>query len=87
MTEKQAELLQQVATDVAVIKVRTEGLAGDVAEIKEWKNSHPRECPLPAHIEQTVDTPKERKVSGTAILFGIIGAIGVIGSLAVAVLK
>jgi hypothetical protein len=70
-----------------VIKVRTEGLSGDVAEIKEWKNSHPRKCPLPGHIEQTVDSPKERKISGWSIFAAVIGAIGVIGSLAVAVLK
>ena len=74
------ELLQQVATDVAVIKDR-------VTDLKDWKDTHPRICPLPEHIEATVNSPKERRVSGWAIFVAVIGAIGVIGSLAVAIVK
>ena len=75
-----SELLQRVATDVAVIKDR-------VIDLKDWVATHPRICPLPEHIEATVDSPKERRVSGWAIFAAVIGAIGVIGALAIAILK
>jgi len=92
MTEKQAETLQQVATDVAVLKGAilgngTRGLGDRVSDLEEWRHASPRANALQDHIEQTVDTPKQRTVNGWSIFWGIIGAVGVFGSLAVAVLK
>ena len=92
MTENQEELLQRVAGDVAVLKGAivgngTKGLSDRVEEMEEWKNTHPRLCFLVEHIAGTVSIAKERKVSGANILFGVIGAVGVLGSLLVAVLK
>ena len=92
MTEKQAEILQQVATDMATVKQAimgngVKGLSDRMNEVEEWRHTHPRVCPMPGHLEETVPTQNARKVNGWNVFFGIIGAVGVIGSLAVAVLK
>lgn len=45
------ELLQKVATDIAVLKTAilgngTIGLAERMTTVEAWVNTHPRECPL-----------------------------------------
>jgi hypothetical protein len=90
--EMNNELLQQVARDVtkllvAVMGNGTKGLAQRVDEMEEWMKDHPRVCPLEAHIEETVNTPKERKTSWWTVFASVFGAIGVIGSLLVAIVK
>ena len=80
MTEKQAELLQQVATDVAVIKDR-------VSDIKEWKDTHPRACPLPEHIEATENTPKQSRANRWVVIGVIVASVTGTAGLVIGVLK
>lgn len=79
------ELLQQVATDIAVLKQAilgngVKGLRQRMDELEEWRESHPRICPMEA-------APNPRKANILNVVFAIIGAVGVVGSLAVAMIK
>jgi PHP family Zn ribbon phosphoesterase len=83
MTELQeAKLLEDVAlTRQAVMGGDgMKGVVQRVEEIEDWKESHPRVCPYN-------EPPNPRKVNGLNIFLGIVGAIGVAGSLVVAVIK
>jgi hypothetical protein len=64
----------------AIMGNGVKGLAQRMNEIEEWRHAHPRVCPMS-------EPPNPRKVNRLNIVFAIIGAIGVIGSLIVAVLK
>jgi hypothetical protein len=86
------ELLRQVATDVAMMKQAimgngVKGLNDRMGHVEAWVEEHPRTCPLGEHISDTVDSLKERRVSGWAVFAAVVGAIGVAGSLAVALMK
>lgn len=93
------EILQQLANDVAEIKMDTaltkqavvgngvKGLNERMGDVEKRLDAHPRDCPLGKHVEDTVDNPKERKTNGWTVFFGITGVAGIAGSLAVAILK
>jgi hypothetical protein len=79
------ELLQQIAQDIALVKQALMGGPGlkganqRLSDIEEWKETHPRVCPLPDHIGETVDNPKERRVNGWNIFAILVGSVGGIG--------
>jgi hypothetical protein len=82
MTEEQE---QQLLTDVALTRQAimgngVKGLNERMDEVEQWRDSHPRQCPLEA-------APNPRKVNLTNIVLGVVGAAGVLGSLAVAIFK
>jgi hypothetical protein len=82
MTEEQE---QQLLTDVALTKQAVmgngvKGLKERMDEEELWRHTHPRICPL-----ETPPNPK--KVNAMNIVLGVIGAVGVMGSLAVALFK
>jgi hypothetical protein len=92
MTEKQAELLQQVATDVAVLKGAvvgngTKGLSERTSDVEKWQSNHPRDCPLPAHIEATENTPKQGRANTWMKVGVIIAAVSGTAGLAIGILK
>lgn len=85
MTNEQATLLQEVATDVALVKQAivgngVKGLNQRMAEVEGYIKKHPQSCPFLAG-------PSARALSTRETLIAIIGAVGVIGSLVVAVVK
>jgi len=46
MTDQQAELLQQVSTDISKTLQQVIWLNGRVVKIEEWRETHPRTCPM-----------------------------------------
>ena len=58
------------------------GLADLMKDIQVWVKNHPQVCPLPQHVTDTVNTPKETKNNiwlvlsvVTAIAFGVAGIV------------
>jgi len=75
----------QLLGDMAIVKQAimgngVKGLAQRMNEMEEWRHTHPRVCPMN-------EPPNPRKANRLGIFFAIIGAMGVVGSLIVAVLK
>ncbi|HXK36975.1 MAG TPA: hypothetical protein VJ553_05340 [Candidatus Paceibacterota bacterium] len=92
MTEQQERLLQQVATDVAVLKGAvigngTKGLSERASDVEEWQSNHPRDCPLPAHIGATEDTPRQGRANRWVVIGVVISAVMGTAGLAVGILK
>lgn len=92
MTEKQAELLQQVATDIAVLKNAiigngTKGLSDRMIAVEEWKGGHPRACPLPEHIEATENTPKQGRANRWVIIGVVVASVTGAAGLVIGVFK
>lgn len=93
------ELLQQIARDLAqnmkdtalvkqaVMGNGVKGLNERMIDQEEWRDKHPRVCPLAVHISDTVDTPKEGRAYGWMIAGVVISILIGTGGLLIGVLK
>jgi len=78
-----AQQEMQLLEDMAVVKKcimgnGVKGLAQRMDEEEAWRHSHPRVCPMEAG-------PNPHKVNRMNVFFAIVGALGVTGSLVVAI--
>jgi len=79
--QQETQLLEDVAMmRTAILGNGTKGLAQRMTEIETWRHSHPRVCPMEA-------APNPRKANIVNVLLGVAAAVGVCGSVIVAILK